>query len=144
MGADRHQSEELFQEVFLAVWTERARYEFPRPFRAWLLGIAVNKCRDAFRRAVPPAVAFDAAAPLAPAGGPGPADLVIAAETAVLVQRAVGQLPEQQRMVVVLRLWNGLSYSEIAEVTGRTESTVRSNMFHGLTAIRRYLEPRMR
>ena len=45
-----HQSEELFQEVFLVVWTSRERYEFPRSFRSWLYGIAANKCHAEFRR----------------------------------------------------------------------------------------------
>ena len=36
MIGDEHRSEELFQDVFLAVWTRRKQYEFPRPFRAWL------------------------------------------------------------------------------------------------------------
>ncbi len=38
MVGDRARGEELFQEVFLAVWTGRQTYRFPRPFRAWLLG----------------------------------------------------------------------------------------------------------
>ena len=49
MIGDRHRSEELFQEVFLAVWTKREQYQFPRSFRAWLFGIAVNKCRADYR-----------------------------------------------------------------------------------------------
>jgi RNA polymerase sigma-70 factor (ECF subfamily) len=55
----------------------------------------------------------------------------------------VAQLPAQQRAVVVLRVWDGLSYAEIAEAVGRTEATVRSHMHHGLTALRKYLEPRL-
>lgn len=49
MVGDRHQSEELFQEVFLAVWNKRGLYEYPRPFRSWLFAIALNQCRAAFR-----------------------------------------------------------------------------------------------
>jgi DNA-directed RNA polymerase specialized sigma24 family protein len=46
--------------------------------------------------------------------------------------------------VVVLRLWNGLSYAEIAATLHRTMATVRSHMFHALNAIRKELEPRLR
>src|SRR5215471_21002567 len=49
MVGDPHRSEELFQEVFLAVWSKRHQYEFPRSFRNWLYAIAVNKCRADFR-----------------------------------------------------------------------------------------------
>jgi RNA polymerase sigma-70 factor (ECF subfamily) len=50
-------------------------------------------------------------------------------------------LPPQQRVVVVLRVWDGLSYAQIAEVLGRTEATVRSHMHHGLIALRKDLDP---
>src|SRR4051794_5049678 len=50
----RHRSEELFQEVFLAVWVRRGQYEPRRPFRPWLYAIAVNKCREVFRLRAPP------------------------------------------------------------------------------------------
>ena len=46
--------------------------------------------------------------------------------------------------MVVLRVWQGMSYAEIAETVGRTEATVRSHMHHGLAALRKYLEPRLR
>jgi RNA polymerase sigma-70 factor (ECF subfamily) len=145
MIGDRHRSEELFQEVFLAVWINRRRYQFPRPFRAWLFGIALNKCRGEFRAERSRAVSFteqthyEASPQLV-----GPDDAAVAVETASIVQTAVTRLPEQQRLVVVLRVWNGLSYAEIADVMQRAESTIRSDMFHGLTTLRKYLEPRLR
>ncbi len=55
----------------------------------------------------------------------------------------VEQLPPQQRTVIVLRIWNGLSFREISEVVGTTESTARSNMHRGLQTMRSYLEPRL-
>jgi RNA polymerase sigma factor (sigma-70 family) len=81
--------------------------------------------------------------PTAPSDGPTPAEAVIATETAALVSAAVAQLPPQQRAVLVLRVWNGLSYAEIAQAIDRSEATVRSHMFHGLSTLRRYLEPRL-
>ncbi len=144
MIGDRHRSEELFQEVFLAVWTKRQQYQFPRPFKAWLFGIALNKCRADFRGRSLPGPALDCEAlTLAAAPGPSPAETAIATETASLIGSAVTRLPPQQRAVVVLRIWQGLSYAEIAEAVGRTEATVRSHMHHGLAAMRKYLEPRL-
>ncbi len=68
---------------------------------------------------------------------------MLATETATLIATAVTRLPAQQRTVVVLRIWGGHSYAEIAEITRRAEATVRSHMHHGLAAMRTYLEPRM-
>src|SRR6187549_86887 len=54
MVGDEHRSEELFQDVFLAVWTKRTTYQPPRPFRPWLFAIATNQCRASFRRQTTP------------------------------------------------------------------------------------------
>lgn len=142
MVGDPHKSEDIFQEVFMAVWAKRHQYQFPRPFKAWLYAIAMNQCHaQARKRPLASAVFTEDSG--APAAGPSPADTVIATETAALVSAAVAQLPTQQRAVVALRVWNGLSYAEIAEALERTEATVRSHMHHGLAAMRRYLEPRL-
>ena len=142
MIRDTHRSEELFQESFLAVWRKRMQYQFPRPFKAWLYAIALNKCRADFRAPARPLVELDSESPMLPASpGSSPEDTAMAGETAEQVAAAVQQLPPQQRAVVVMRVWEGLSYAEIAEVTGRTEATVRSHMHHALAALRRTMAP---
>jgi RNA polymerase sigma-70 factor (ECF subfamily) len=137
MVGDSHRAEELFQEVFLAVWLKRAQYQYPRPFRPWLYTIALNRCRADFRRRKPPA----AAAEDAPADGASPLDAAISAEVAGLVSQAVTRLPPRQRAVVVLRVWHGLPYADIAEMVDSTEGTVRSHMHHALAALRDELAP---
>jgi DNA-directed RNA polymerase specialized sigma24 family protein len=56
MTHDEHRSEEQFQEVFLAVWRNRHRYDWQRPFRPWLYRIAINRCRTEGRKTVLPTV----------------------------------------------------------------------------------------
>jgi RNA polymerase sigma-70 factor, ECF subfamily len=48
MAGDRDRSEDLFQEVFLAVWKNRKYYKYPQPFKLWLFKIAVNLYRAQF------------------------------------------------------------------------------------------------
>jgi RNA polymerase sigma-70 factor (ECF subfamily) len=145
MTGDSHTGEELFQEVFLAVWTGRKTYEYPRPVRNWLFGIAANKCRAEHRQAAREWRPVSSASASAPAGDdPAPHEVAVATETAALVEQAVLRLPEQQRRVVVLRVWNGYGYAAIARMVGRSEATVRSHMFHALNALRKFLEPKLR
>jgi RNA polymerase sigma-70 factor (ECF subfamily) len=140
MVGDRHRAEELFQEVFLAVWLKRRQYQYPRPFRPWLYAIALNRCRASFRSRRPGSVALlDEHCPADP--DVSPAEHAIAAETAARVSAAITRLPAQQRAVVVLRLYQGLPYGRIAQVVGCTEGTVRSHMHHGLVALRQELAP---
>ncbi len=144
MTGDRHRAEEIFQEVFFTVWQKRKQYKFPKRFRSWLFTIAANRCRQDYRKSKLPTTSIDPSLELVSVGvGGSPDDAAIATENATFVATAVTQLPTQQRTVVVLRIWNGLSYGEIADVIGKSEATVRSHMHHGLNGMRRYLEPRI-
>jgi RNA polymerase sigma-70 factor (ECF subfamily) len=141
MVGSLHTSEDLFQEVFLAVWVKRRQYQYPRPFRPWLFGIATNHCRASFRKVNPTKLPFDETLPGAPvAEGPSPVQAAVMRETATVVAAAVAELPAQQRGVVVLRVWNGLKFAEIGEIVGCGEETARSHMSHGLKALRKQLE----
>jgi RNA polymerase sigma-70 factor (ECF subfamily) len=144
MVGDRHRSEELFQEVFLAVWLKRGLYETSRPFRPWLYAIALNKCREALRSRRVGTVRLPDDGDLTPCSDePAPLENAMAAETSRAVSEAVLDLPPQQRAVVLLRVWNGLSYARIAPIVGCTEATVRSHMHHALIALRDALGSRL-
>src|SRR5207237_924139 len=126
MTGDAHRAEELFQEVFLSVWLKRRQYQYPRPFRPWIYAIALNRCRADFRVRKPaPVQLMEDSSPDPEAS---PTDRAIASETAAQVSAAVTKLPPQQRAVVVLRVWQGLPYANIARIVGCTEGTVRSHM----------------
>jgi RNA polymerase sigma-70 factor, ECF subfamily len=138
---DPHRGEELFQEVFLTVWVKRAQYEAGRPFRPWLYAIALNRCREEFRRRPGESLSLNGDGVVAPADSdPTPVDTAVATERAALVQAAVQRLPEQQRSVVMLRVWQGLPYAEIAAAMDVSEGTVRAHMHHALANLRRSLE----
>lgn len=143
MIGDRHRSEELFQEVFLSVWLNRARYQFPRPFKPWLYAIALNKCRASYRGRAQAAETLADGDGAVASSEASPLETAMADETAQLVSEAVRELPAQQRAVVVLRVWDNLAYADIAEIVGCGEATVRSHMYHGLAALRRRLQPRL-
>ena len=140
----RHRAEELFQEVFLLVFNRRNLYEYPRPFRPWLYAIAANACRADFRKAAPGSVPLEEFGPAAPESSePTPDEAAERNEQAALVVEAVTQLPSQQRLVVVLRVWNQLSYNDIAAVAGCSEATARSHMHAALAGLRKLLEMRL-
>jgi len=146
MVGDPHRSEELFQEVFVAVWQNRRRYDCSRRFKPWLYAIAVNKVREHLRWRVEPPVLSLEVSPFPPAAAQSasPVDTMVAVETAGTVLAGVSRLPLSQRTVVVLRVWSGLSYADIAAIVRRRETTVRANMHHALASLREYLEPRLR
>src|SRR6185369_5746068 len=109
----------------------------PRPFKPWLYAVALNAGRAAFRTARP-MMELPMDEP-ADSLNDSPPERAIATETTARIAQAVQNLPASQRAVVAMRVWDGLSYAQIAEAVGRTEATVRSHMSHGLAALREVL-----
>jgi len=140
MTGDRHRAEELFQDAFLSVWKNRRQYKFPLPFKPWLFAIAANTCKAAFRRVRADSVSLDDVA-AAIDDEPGPVQTAVKSETATQVVRAVAQLPVQQRTVVVLRVWNGMSYAEIGQVANCSEGSARAHMHYALARLKKLLPP---
>ena len=142
MVGDHHLSEDLFQDVFFALWTKRHLYHLGRPFKPWLYAIAINTCHAAFRRRALPIVDNPAGLQLAvDPSDDSPAEAAAASDTTQVVERVLADLPTKQRLVVVLRIWDGLAYHEIAQALGVRQSTVRSHMHHALAALREQLTP---
>jgi RNA polymerase sigma-70 factor, ECF subfamily len=125
---DPRRSEELSQETFLAVLRAADRYEPRSSFRSYLFGIACNLLaasrREGQREASTDAGDVDIAAPGSDA------------TTVLWVQRALSELDEKDREVLMLREYEQLSYEEIATVTGVALGTVRSRLFRARLALR--------
>jgi RNA polymerase sigma-70 factor (ECF subfamily) len=133
-------AEDVVQDVFLRLTLQdRSRVE-PR-LAPWLYAVCRNRAMDHLRkgRVMPRtnASAID--------GRPAPGSVPEAAERAEETRRALealGGLAERDREVLVLRLRHGLSYREIAEVTGQTVNHVGVRLHEAMKALRARLAPR--
>lgn len=131
--AQQARAEELAQEVFLAVLRGRERWEPRALVRTWLYGIAMNLLRAERRRAARESPA--GAEPDTVAGHEGDRD------AALWVRRAVEQLDEGDREILLLREFEQLRYDEIAALLRLPVNTVRSRLFRARLALRDLLQP---
>lgn len=133
---DRAAAEDVLQDVFVAL----VRLGAPALHspRAWLLTAALNRVRDRARRPRQPA---DADAEGLPGQDPGPEQLAAAGEAQVLVAAALQRLPLQQREVVVLHAFEGLSFAAIGELAGTSADTAASRWRYGCAKLRARLQP---
>ena len=141
----REDARDVCQETFLRILTKADRFEQGARFSTWMYQIALNLCRDQMRRRrrwgllmVVPSATDDAPLDRA-ASEDDPAETTSRAERARAVTRALGQIPSEQREVLILKEYEGLKFREIAEILRCPESTVKSRMYHGLTALRTIL-----
>lgn len=120
---DRMRAEDAVQETFAAVWRSARTYKPDRGAGApWLYAVARNAIIDRSRaRTEPPADAPDEPSP-----DSGPAELAEAGWTAWRIHRALEELSENERSVIELAYWSGLSQSEIADYLGIPLGTVKT------------------
>ncbi|KRE87101.1 RNA polymerase subunit sigma [Rhodanobacter sp. Soil772] len=141
---DPHRTDELFQETWSRVISARTRYQ-PQPqakFSTWLLQIAHNLMIDSVRRQRPMADGDEADTALANVATPErdqPDHALSEFERRRSLQRAIEQLPDEQRTAVLLRLEQELSLEEIAAVTGAGRETVKSRLRYAMTRLREVL-----
>src|SRR6185503_3005144 len=128
MLGNTEDAEDASQEIFLRAYTRLESFDRQRRFSTWLLSIGSNYCIDRLRRRRFGWLTLDDAAFALPSNERGPERAALDKEQQEIVQRALQKLPENYRMVTVLRYWHDLSYDEIAKVTGLTESTIKTRL----------------
>jgi RNA polymerase sigma-70 factor, ECF subfamily len=138
LTGNHHDAQDVAQEALIAAWENLSRFRAGSSFRTWLYQIVTRRALNKVNRGRPassldllPDLADPAAEPATQAERNFAVDAVIDALLA---------LPFPQRAVIVLHHFEGLSYAEIASVTGSTEPAVRSHLFRARRALGKKLE----
>ena len=131
-------AEEAAQDGFVKAWRALGRFREGSPFRPWLLSIVANEARNRLRSAGRRANLVLRAATEEPSGGaaPSPEAALLSTEQRGALLAAVEELPEEQRTVVSLRYFLGLSEQEVAETLGIPQGTVKSRTARALERLR--------
>ena len=134
-------AEEIVQEAFLAVWRNPSGYDQRRgSVRAWLMGMVHHRAVDAVRREESQRRRAEEAMVSDPVVSPDPADDVADAidlpEQRRAVRAALAALPPEQREVIELMYFGGLSQSGIAERLDLPLGTVKSRTLLGMRRLR--------
>ena len=138
------EAEDAAQETFLRAYSKLATYQAERKFVNWLLSIASHYCIDRLRRkSRAPQLSLEE--PLPPewltSDAPRPDEVVSKNQERERVRKVLDTLPSDYRAAVVLRYWYGLSYQEIAETTGSTESAIKSRLHRARRMMATRLQP---
>lgn len=136
---------DLCQEAFLKAYRGLGTFKKDARFSSWLYQIALNVCRDRLRRRRGRhLVSFDdldeASQAASTPSVPTPLQLAEASDISHRVARAVADLPQDQREVIVLKEYQDLTFAEIADVLNLPLSTVKTRLYRGLVQLRERLE----
>lgn len=132
---------DLMQEIFIKLYTNIGKYDEKYPFHPWIRRVAVNTCLNVKRKKVPLSIPLNA-------GEDGlelEEQLAAEADTALevehhdmsrIIKQHISCLPEKQRMVIILRYFEDLSYEEIAELLKIPLGTVKTDLYRAKNALK--------
>lgn len=156
MIGSRAEAEDLAQEVFVTVFKTVDTFRGESKFSTWLLRIAANQCKNRMKYLarrqsggptiddMPERALEDHGRSPVQAHIDAPDVILEAVQMERIMQRAIDTLDEDQRLIVVLRDIEELSYEEIGEVTGLPEGTIKSRLHRARMAIKEELDRRTR
>jgi RNA polymerase sigma-70 factor, ECF subfamily len=134
--------DDIAQQVFVRVWKSAGRYVPRAKFTTWLLKITRNLVFNELRRSkrhahVPMQTEPEAEdIPIKDEAVQTPDAALLEAELQQAIESAITELPETQRMAVVLRRYEDLSYEQIADVLDLSVPAVKSLLFRARTELR--------
>lgn len=131
---DAAAAEDVLQEIFMQIWRNPAGFVATRgSLGGWLAVVARNRSIDTLRRKRPTEQVEDAVLP-------SPANLADDAERNLLMERAraaIVTLPLEQRKTLEMAFFDGLTHTEIAEMTGDPLGTVKTRIRSALISLRK-------
>ena len=138
MNGNREAAEDLVQDVFFRMLRYRTSYDPAQSFTAWMYQIARNAGVDQARKRKAEVVDIDSVvdrrAELVSAA-PGPEENAARGQDLALLRRAMDQLPEDKREILVLSRFQGMKHEDIAEVLGCEVGTVKVRVYRAIRAL---------
>src|SRR5687767_8242806 len=146
MLGDETDAEDIAQQVFVRIWRSAPRYQPTAKFTTWLFKITRNLVFNEVRRrkrhpasSLEQSVEDDRPMQIIDRSAKAPDTTLLEAEMQKAIQCAIDDLPEAQRMAVILRRYQDAPYEEIAEVLELTVPAVKSLLFRARTDLRKKL-----
>jgi RNA polymerase sigma-70 factor (ECF subfamily) len=134
------EARDVAQEAFLKAYRGLAGFKREARFSSWLYQIAINLCRDRLRRRRTRASVsleeLESSGPVLVERRPGAQEELIRRDLANAVRRAIDELSAEQREVVILKEYQGLTFLEIAQALDVPVSTVKTRLYRGLVQLK--------
>jgi RNA polymerase sigma-70 factor (ECF subfamily) len=136
---------DICQETFLRVLRKAHRFKEGSKFSTWMYQIALNLCRDQLRKRRRWSMILSEDREIderidsprkAGAVNADPSLSIERDEKSAMIQRALQEIPPEQREVLIMKEYEGLKFKQIAQILGAPESTVKSRMYYGLTGLK--------
>ena len=145
MTGSYHDADDLTQETFLKAYVALGKFQRDRKFFTWLYTISLNLIRNHLRGAKPVSEPMESLCSSEPTNDfENPEGSAIRGEEIKLLNICMRRLPPDVREAVVLRFHQGLSFEDVAAVSGCSLSGAKMKVYRGLEKLRFLMEEAIR
>ncbi|MCD6117812.1 sigma-70 family RNA polymerase sigma factor [bacterium] len=147
---NRETAKDICQILFLRIFEKLHKIKDPGKFKQWIFKIAVNLCRDEYKRRKTRSTYFVSGSSHDDSismytdrisdKSPSPEQAFDNKLLINILSEALLELPEDQRVVIIMKQYHNLKFTEIAEITKTSENTVKSRLYYGLKTLKKVLE----
>ena len=138
---DRHEAEDISQEVFIRVWKSAGRFDRNGSITAWIYRITCNRATDILRKKkIFPSYKKKQDETSRADSETSPEERLIASEEWKIFTEASGMLSPKQRIIFTLKEIEGLDTPAVTPITGLDADSIKSNLYHARKKICRILE----
>ena len=153
---DQSRTEALGQEAFLRIFKDAKSYQYPRSFTTWFYTIVRNLCKNELRwRSRHPTVSIEEnighsehsssdrasrIGDMLKSDSTDPLEAMVLRERNSRLERAMDELPDLERDILILNRFQGLKYREISEIVGVPIGTVRVRIYSALETLRKSIK----
>lgn len=144
-------AKDVMQRTFIRAYKGLSKLKDMKKFSTWLFQIALNQCRDELKKKRYQFVSIDEVNNKNSSDSKkishtivdpddGPENLSHKEDIASILKRALQCVPEEQRVVIIMKEYHGLKFVEIEEILKVPLNTIKSRMYYGLSSLRKVLE----
>jgi len=145
---DMEIAKDIAQKVFIKIYQNLRKLKEPDKFSSWCYSIASNLCKDEIKHQKRKNSIFiesiddknENTYPIPKEPLNNPDNFVNQLQLQQLLNQALQSIPEEQRVVIIMKEYQGLKFIEIAEVLGEPINTVKSRMYYGLNALKKVFD----
>ena len=143
-------AKDICQTTFIRTYRELKRLRDPEKFSSWIYRIALNLCRDELKKKKNrntlyiedlqiKSTSAESVMQIPDQSTKTPEEVCDHQQIGEILKWALMALPEEQRVVVIMKQYHGLKFTEIAEILKQPINTIKSRLYYGLRALRKIL-----
>ncbi len=137
---EHDEAADITQQTFINAFRSLGKFKRQSSFKTWLYQIGINLCLNSVKGKKKNPTSVDIADVDIIDTEESPFDKLSQNNRSNRISQAILELPEQQRLTVILRVYEGYSYKQIADTLGCIQTTARVNYHHGIQNLRKALQ----